>query len=313
MEPYAAVRERLAEGATIVLDGGIGSELVRRGVRWRGNGLRTDADAVRQVHEDYLAAGADVIRTDTFQLSQRTFLNVFRNREHLLHIGAPGLDYRAAELLRRAVEVAGEARQRSGRTEVPIAGVMSPLEHCYRPDLVPPSEQAEVEHLAVANALATAGADLLFIQSMNTSLEARAAARAAKRTELPIWVSFSVDDQGNVLNGEPLDHAVHLLDDLEVDAVLVSGAPVEHVDRAIGTVVDYAGRPAGALAQIGRFDPPSWKFEFFPQFTDTEACPPDRYAAATRGWIARGARIVGGDHGTTPAHIRAITGLGVGA
>ncbi len=50
----------------MLLDGGVGAELVRRGVRWRKHGLLTDTAAVEQLHSEYIAAGADVIRTNTF-------------------------------------------------------------------------------------------------------------------------------------------------------------------------------------------------------------------------------------------------------
>ncbi|HEY3109141.1 MAG TPA: homocysteine S-methyltransferase family protein, partial [Chloroflexota bacterium] len=81
-----------AVGRPILLDGPVGAELVRRGVRWRKNALQTDADAVRDAHLDYLRAGADLLRTDTFGLNHRTYLDVFRSREHMRRIGAPGLE-----------------------------------------------------------------------------------------------------------------------------------------------------------------------------------------------------------------------------
>jgi methionine synthase I (cobalamin-dependent) len=104
MQAFSALRERLERGETIVLDGPMGSELVRRGVRWRDHGMRTDPELVLALHEEYIGAGADVIRTNTFQLNRRVYLNVFRSAEHMRHIGAPGLEQRAAELTRRAVE-----------------------------------------------------------------------------------------------------------------------------------------------------------------------------------------------------------------
>lgn len=58
-----ALRTRLQNRQPILLDGPMGSELVRRGVRWRKHGLLTDADKVEQLHAEYLAAGADVLRT----------------------------------------------------------------------------------------------------------------------------------------------------------------------------------------------------------------------------------------------------------
>ena len=76
------------------------------------------------------------------------------------------------------------------------------------------------------------------------------------------------------------------------------------IDRAVAAFDN--GTPFGAYAHLGRFDPPSWKFEFFPQFSGTDAWPPDRYAAAAQGWRAQGARVIGGCCGAGPDHVRAM-------
>jgi S-methylmethionine-dependent homocysteine/selenocysteine methylase len=185
-----------------VLDGGVGSELVGRGVRWRVNGLRTDATVVAAVHDAYLDAGADVLRTNTFQLNRRSYRNVFRDAAHMRHIGAPDLEQRIPELMPRAVALAQEARERSGRGEVAIAGVMSPLEHCFRPDLARGDDAARAEHAEIALLLARAGVDLLLLESMNTIAEARVAMDAARATGLPVWISFVIGADGNILSGE---------------------------------------------------------------------------------------------------------------
>ena len=134
---YETIRSRLNSGQALLLDGALGTELVRRGVRWRKHGLLTDSDAVEALHRDYVTAGAVILRTDTFQLNPRIYLNVFRNRSHMAHIGAPGLAELTSTLLRKSVEVAKRARAKANN-HAAIAGVLSPLEHCYRPDLAPP-------------------------------------------------------------------------------------------------------------------------------------------------------------------------------
>ena len=156
MTPYDRVRRLLEDDDTVVLSGPMGSELVRRGVRWRGHGMLTDADAVRALYAEYLDTGADVLRTNTFQLNRRIYLDLFRDEAHMAHIGAPGLATRHVDLTRRSVEPAREARDASGRPDVAIAGVMSPLEHCFRPDLVPGAEAARREHAGLARTLAGA-------------------------------------------------------------------------------------------------------------------------------------------------------------
>ena len=283
----------------------MGAELVRRGVRWRWHGMRTDADKVQRLHEEYIAAGADVIRTNTFQLNRRLYLNVFHNADHMRHIGAPGLETRAAELTTQAVAVARGAREKAGR-DVAIAGVMAPLEHCFRPDLAPSRDEALREHREIAGMLAESGVDLLILESMNTLGEARAAAEAALDTGLPVWASFVLGPEGEILSGEPLSEGVEALDSMGAEVILINCVPPEEATRALGRVRELTKLPAGAYAHIGKFEPPSWKFEFHPQFSGTEAWPPERYVEAALGWRDAGARVVGGCCGTQPDHIRAL-------
>ncbi len=304
---YSRVHARLQSHQPILLDGAIGTELVRHGVRWRKHGLLTDAAAVGQLHGEYLAAGADILRTNTFQLNPRIYLNVFRNREHMRHIGAPGLEELAPRLLRIAVQLARRARAKAGREEtVAIAGVLSPLEHCFRPDLAPPPEQARGEHEAMARVFAEEKVDFLLLESMNTIAEARAALAAGRAAGLPVWVSFVPGPEAELLSREPLVEAVREMERGGADAVLVNCAPPEDITRALETLERCCSVPFGGFAHIGRFSPPSWKFEFFPQFVETDEWTPGRYAAETARWRAHSATILGGCCGTSPAHIAAV-------
>src|SRR5713226_8413714 len=130
---YQDVKNKLARGETVLLDGGIGTEILRRGVYWRCHGIEQHPEVVRQVHADYRAAGADVLRTDTFQLNRRTYLDLFHGLEHMRRIGPEGLEHKAGRLIRQAVELAREARNGAGASTAAVAGVISPLEHCFRP------------------------------------------------------------------------------------------------------------------------------------------------------------------------------------
>src|SRR5713226_10625375 len=200
---YESIRRRLQRREPVLLDGATGTELVRRGIRWRKHGMLTDAPAVERLHGEYLAAGADVIRTNTFQLNPRVYLNVFRNREHMRHIGAPGLEDLVPRLLRTAVELARKARAKAGREkDVAIAGVLSPLEHCFRPDLAPAEDVARREHEELARVFADAGVDFLLLESMNTIHEARAALAAGRLSGLRVWVSFVLGPEGDLLSRE---------------------------------------------------------------------------------------------------------------
>ncbi len=305
MTAYHRIRELLQSGPGVLLDGAMGSELVRRGVRWRGHGLRTDPEQVGALHEEYIAAGADVIRTNTFQLNDRIYLNVFRNPDHRRHIGAPGLETRARDLTHKAVEIARAARDGTGK-DVAIAGVMAPLEHCYRPDLTPDAAAARAEHREIAAWFAAAGVDLLLLESMNNIPESRAAAEAAVATGLPVWVSFVMGPEGEILSGEPLEEGASEMTGLGVEAVLVNCAPPDDAGLGVEKLRKGTTLPVGAFAQVGKFDPPSWKFEFHPRFSRSDDWPPERYVEKTRAWRGAGARIIGGCCGTDPSYTRAL-------
>ena len=302
-DAYARLRDRL-EHSTVLLDAPVGAELVRRGVRWRKHGLLTDADAVRQAHADYLRAGADLLRTNSFGLNRRTYLNVFRSPEHMAQIGAPGLATLHLRLLARAVELAREARDQAGRADAPVAGVLSTLEHVFRPDLAASGEAAAAEHAEIADALARAGADMLVVEAMTTIDETRQALAAARATGLPCWVSFAVDEHGDLLGRESLAEAARLAEELGAEAVVVTGGPPEDVETAFRALRPALRVPGGLAPMCGRFDPPSWKFEFHPQFA--LAPPPEQFAARARAWVADGARVLGAWCGATPEHVAAL-------
>ena len=144
---YARVRQKLDAGQTIVLDGAIGTELLRREVTWADHQLGQRPDIVRGIHASYIAAGADVISTNTFQLSRRSFVQHFNNAEHLRHIGSHDIETRWADLITAGVRLAMEAREQAGKQqEVAVAGAMTTLEWCFRPDLAPPMDVAELKH-----------------------------------------------------------------------------------------------------------------------------------------------------------------------
>ncbi|MFQ5745001.1 MAG: homocysteine S-methyltransferase family protein [Acidobacteriota bacterium] len=304
---YDAIAERLAAGQVVVLDGGMGTEIIRRTDRWVRNGIEASPETIEAIHRDYIAAGADVITTNTFQITRHTFLNFFHDLDQMRAIGAPGLETRAAELTARATDLALAARRAAGAEErVAVAGSISPLNHPFRSDLAPEKARAAEEHAETAAVLAAAGVDLILLETMNTVGEASAALQAAKETGLPVWVSLIPNGHGETLAGEPLEEVARTLATLEPAAILVNCAPAAHIGAALAALDGVTELPLGAYALIGRYAPPSWKMDFFPRFVDTDETPADAYAELAGGWIEAGAKIVGGCCGTTPGHIQSV-------
>jgi S-methylmethionine-dependent homocysteine/selenocysteine methylase len=293
---YAPIASKLATGQTVILDGAIGTEILRREVTWADHQLQKRPEVVRAIHADYLAAGAEVISTNTFQLTRRAFRQHFKDEAHMRHIGSPDLDTRWADLLAAGVRLAEEARaQALLQDRVAIAGAMTTLEWCFRPDLAPSAAQAEAEYREIAQVFADAGADVLLIETVNSVAEAVAAARAARDVGLPFWVAFVPDEQGMLFSGESLQSAAGALAPLAPDVVLLNCAPPQDVRVGLERLRPHWSGPIGIYPHIGRFDPPEWLF--------TDEFPPTRYLDEARDWQRMGATVIGGCCGTTPEHI----------
>jgi S-methylmethionine-dependent homocysteine/selenocysteine methylase len=296
---YAAVRARLDNDQLVVLDGAIGTEILRREVTWADHQLQKQPDVVRDIHTAYITAGAHVISTNTFQLSRRGFAQHFRDRQHMRHIGAPDLETRWADLVRAAVRLAHEARDAQAAHErVAVAGAMTTLEWCFRPDLAPDASAAEAEYRELAQVFADARCDLLLIETVNSIGESLAAARAARSVGLPFWIAFVPDEQGRLFSGETLQDATTALEPFEPDVILVNCAPPADVTVGLRELTAAPICPIGVYPHIGRFDPPEWLF--------TDEYPPSTYLQLARSWLTLGARVIGGCCGTTPAHVALI-------
>jgi S-methylmethionine-dependent homocysteine/selenocysteine methylase len=299
---YDAIRSKLSRRELVILDGGIGTEILRRNVTWADHQLASRPEFVRTIHEDYIRAGADVISTNSFQLCRRALFNHFRDDAHRRHIGARDLDDRADRLLAASVHLAREARERAKvNRPVAVAAAITTLEWCFRPDLAPAAEQARKEYEEIFRVVKEAGADLVLFETVNSIGEARTALEVAKEMGLPCWVSFVCDERGRLFTGETLEAAAQALEPLGADAILLNCAPPDDIAAGMKQLAPHARVPIGAYAHIGRFDPPEWMF--------TDEYPPAKYREASAGWKQIGARILGGCCGTTPDHIAALAAL----
>lgn len=297
-ERYAKLKGRLGRREIIILDGGIGSEMLRHGVPWEGHKVESEPDAIRSIHADYIRAGANVISTNTFQLARRSYMNHFADRAHMLHIGAPDLETRAPILIRDGVKRALEAREQTKRDDVCVAGAMTTLDWCFRPDMAPSPDDMRAEYRETIQAFKDAGVDLMLFETFNSSKEARTALEAARDLAIPAWVGFVCDWNGRLLNSETAAQLCAGLAGIEPDVLLFNCAPVPDITLALRELSKGYHMPMGGYAHVGRFDPPDWMF--------TDEYPPDEYLSAAREWASLGAQVLGGCCGTTPVHIAAL-------
>jgi S-methylmethionine-dependent homocysteine/selenocysteine methylase len=299
MSAYDTIRSRLRSGDLVILDGAIGTEILRRDVSWADHQVKARPDKILSIHEDYIRTGADVITTNTFQLAHRSIVGHFRDAAHMRHIGAPGLDTRASELLTAAVDLAKQARDKVARERpVAIAGAVTTLEWCFRPDLAPDEDAMRAEYREIMDVMRAAGVDLILLETVNSIKEARVGNEACKAAGLPCWVGFVCDEQGRLFTGETMAEAARALAPLEPDVILLNCAPPNDVAAGLRELVAARKEPCGVYPHIGRFNPPEWLF--------TDEYPPEKYLEEARRWVEMGARVIGGCCGTTPDHIAAL-------
>jgi S-methylmethionine-dependent homocysteine/selenocysteine methylase len=289
----------------VLLDGGMGRELRFRGVDilstiWSANALLVAPEVVRAVHDDYIAAGATVITTNTY--------GVIRHE-----LAREGVEHRLRELNELAGQLAVAARDAAPH-DVWIAGSLPPLNGSYRPDRVWPFAKAAPIYREQAEILAPF-VDLFICETMASAAEAFAAANAACETGKPVWVSYTLheDRSGRLRSGETIAEAVGALDGLPIAGFLANCCAPEAINAALpalkATGASYVGGYANTFTPV----PETWTLdgsEPSDGLLDLRLdLDPAAYLAHTAAWWEAGATVVGGCCGTRPAHIALIASM----
>src|ERR1700716_304476 len=206
----SAFFDRLATGMPILFDGGMGTELYAQGVPYERcfdelNLLQPDL--VQAVHRAYIAAGAEVIETNTFAA-------------HRVRLAAYGLERRVRDINCRAVRIAREAREVSGES-VFLAGSVSSIGQPIAPVGTISAQEARAIFVEQIEALLEAGVDLLVLETFSSPVELREAVLAARSVsaDLPIIAQVSVDEDGNTLAGATPHDFPNAPEGLAIDAL----------------------------------------------------------------------------------------------
>lgn len=286
--PIRPLLERLAAGEILVSDGATGTNLQERGLTL-GSAPETwlfenPAEVIR-LHRDFIAAGAQILLTDTFGGTS-------------LRLTHAGLEDNAAEVNRRAVALAREA---AGNADILVAGSMGPTGQLLEPlgELKPAA--AVDAYAQQARALAEAGADLLVIETQFDMGEATSAIKGARSTTtLPIVCSFSYDMGTRTMMGLAPAKVAAELTALGVDVVGVNcGKSLPENLENLKTVRAATGLPLWMKPNAGL---PHMGHDHRAVYDVT----PAQMGQQASEWVAAGARIIGGCCGTTPEHLREI-------
>ncbi len=293
MSTYHSLQNHLEQGELIIMDGGMGTEILHRGVPttlplWSAEALLTNPETVQRIHEDYIRAGAQIIITDTFCATRRAFAK-------------QGIADKAREASILACQLARQAIAHvKPEHEVYIAGSMAPLEDCYSPELTPSNQELLEEHAIYAQDLKAGGVDFLLLETMITLRETLAAIQAARKVAMPFAVSFCTDKQGALLGGETLQDVVKEVAQYDPLFLGINCVSPSTATKALRILKSVTHKPLSVYAQGAGApdDAQGW------QFTDENTL--DNYVIFAKRWRDEGAQIIGGCCGTNPTYIERL-------
>jgi methionine synthase / methylenetetrahydrofolate reductase(NADPH) len=289
------VRQRLAS-QVLVCDGAMGTMLHAGGVsldRSLPELSVSHSDLVRSIHRAYIAAGADIIETNTFGASR-------------LRLARYGLSGRTTELNRAAVRLAREAQVQSGLAAVLVAGSVSPATPGGLGHRLPVRELRDAFREQI-DALFEGGIDLLLFETFGSLAElVEAVGVALSLGPAPVVAQMTFVEDGRTLGGDSPEEVATTLAELGVAALGANCTlgPQGLLDVLV-ELARYTSLPLTAQPNAG---PPTLTDGQF-QYTSAD---PGYFARHARRFVELGATLVGGCCGTTPAHIEAVAALVAG-
>ena len=314
--PTRSVTERLRAGDILLMDGGTGSELQRRGVEvllgsrgdklgpWSATANLDAPDVVQQVHQDYLRVGADVIISNNFRTTKTRLAPV-------------GLGDRWQEYARAGGQLADRARKAINPAAYVAGGMAAPglgMLH-DRPgtdvELMGDAEYRRefAEHSRI---LAETGADVMLPEFVNYITDCVAAVDACAEAGRPVWLGVPMlTTEGITRNGETMEDLARALRGHPVQAILLMCSRPEAVSATLPRLRQAFDGPIGAYPNVGYnpMAPVRGRVHLGPDLVSAYATSPSRLAEYAQEWIGMGAQIVGGCCATGPEHILAMKGV----
>ncbi len=292
-----------------LIDGAMGTQIRARGYEvpshhssiWSAQALMDNPHIVKEIHKDYISAGAEIITTNNYAVTQNLL-----ERENLGH--------RLEELTSLSIDIAKEAKKESGKN-IKIAASLPPLDTSYRPDLVGDITSIEKKYMEIVD-IVKDRVDLIIIETMSSSMEASGALSACAKTDIEVWLGYTLQGiRKNILpSGENLIDAINKVKHFNISAYVINCSSANITTEAIKLLSNEIDKPFGGYAnsvnvnQIIDGDDEVDNAENL-QVENQQLINAIDYSVIVKNWIDNGATIVGGCCGTSPEHIKKINYL----
>ncbi|MHB8121757.1 MAG: bifunctional homocysteine S-methyltransferase/methylenetetrahydrofolate reductase [Desulfuromonadaceae bacterium] len=266
-------------------DGAIGTMLYTKGVSLDSNFEHLNLirpQLVAELAREYVAAGAQVIETNTFGANSTK-------------LAAIGLGHKVAEINRAGAAIAREA----AGPHVLVAGSIGPLVTARGEQRELSSMQMEEAFRLQCRALADGGVDFLLLETFSSLRQLQLAVKVARETGLPACASLAFFEGGRCADGSSVESFCRAMEEAGADMIGANcGAGPLELLKVVKRMAGLTNKPISAYANSG-----------FPEYLDGRyiyRATPDYFAAMAREMVAAGANLVGGCCGTTPDHIASL-------
>ena len=290
---------------TVILDGGMGRELERRGApfkqpEWSALAMMEAPEIVKEVHKDFIKSGAKVISTNSYALVP-------------FHIGEERFHARGRALAASSGQTALAAVEET-RSDTLIAASIPPLFGSYRADLFQPDRVAEIASPLIEGL--SPYIDLWLCETQSLLAEAMSVRSIIDRLDdkkKPVWISFTLEDaelasEPLLRSGEPLVDAVEAVSEIGIEVILFNCCQPEVIADAIQVTRDKLISLNALEIAIGAYAnafPPQPKNATANDGLDeirTDLAPA-AYLHWAQQWQQQGATLIGGCCGVGPEHI----------
>lgn len=263
---------------------------------WGTRALVEEASAVLDVHRGYVAAGCDVISTNTWGLPSALLHGMAPRWNSTQPVHWMDLARRGLRLARQAVSIGG--RDDSCAVAFSINGDVD-------------SDEGASTIRLLARLFAHEPPDLILLETLTvvrTSLFATV--QSLLDTGIPVWLSFRRCRHGLCSvygqhwggpEGDAFGRVAARFEQMGIDALMINCIPPDHVDGMVSYLRDFTDLPLGVYPNLGYYTDDGWRFE--------RGVGSAEYAAMAQRWRAEGAQIIGGCCGVGPAHIGAAREL----
>ena len=302
---YSNLENKLTSSEVVILDGGMGAELEKFGASidkdlWSGRCSIDNPEIVREVHQNFVNSGADVITTNTYASTPISM------KEY-------GYDGYIEDWNNASVKIARQVADSSDR-DVAVAGSVSTCGSWDKiePKLLKPGFDQQI------SILSDAGVDLIILEAMTSSTRTiEAILECSNKTNLPVWLSISCAldrEQNKLMLGyqESINYSkAFFYDDFEIainkftsmhdGPILVAHTDFKITNQAVKEIRKNHKGIIGAYPNNGFFEKPHWN--------TAEDILPKNYCEEAKLWIESGAQIIGGCCGIGPSHIKSLSDL----